>query len=138
MQDSHVRSAEPESKSPSEAMPPQPRTTAWERTFRATGIPLNAAEADVKYILHRHFSGPGDEPNTSEANVRIKSLTTDTRGLSQVATISFRHLPSELESGHQWTWEHDGRSWTVDDHFHGLTVLHTPNEENHNFESVVK
>lgn len=135
MQNSQVDPTESESSPLPSATPSQPSTASSGRTFRVRGIPLGASTSDVESALNQYLASQlnGDEPN-----LYIKSLSADSRGRSQVATISLRTLPTDLTSKHEWTWNHLGQPWTVDDHFQGLTVLYSPPAGNHAFESVAQ
>ena len=136
MQNGQVDHAESESNPLPNAAPSQPSTASSSRTFRVRGIPLEASASDVESALNQYFASTENQLNGDEPNLYIKSLSADTRGRSQVATISLRTLPTNLTSGHEWTWSHLGQPWTVDDHFYGLTVLYSPPAGNHTFESV--
>ena len=108
-----------------------------ERVFRVQGIPLDLTQSKLKSVLTARYTATDDQ-------IVIKSLAVDYGGENQVATISFKSLPPELnrrEPRDEWTQVVPAGSqrqsyWTVDDDFHGLTVLFSPPTDEHKLEYV--
>ncbi|KAH8882196.1 hypothetical protein GQ53DRAFT_666276 [Thozetella sp. PMI_491] len=98
------------------------------RTFRVRGIPIASTKADVQSVLESEYKD-------QTTGVTIKSLARETHGRTQVATIHFDRTPLKLSSG-QDQFQHEGRPWTIDDYFDGLTVLHCPLESDHRVDIV--
>jgi hypothetical protein len=116
----------------------------FKRIFRVKGIYLQSTY-DIRSILEDHNELRSKD---STAELSIKSLAIEAHGRSRVATISFKSVPTKLISGHKWTLDiadseqsapggsHPKRALTINDHFHGLTVLYSPPPEKHKVEYV--
>ncbi|KFY31660.1 hypothetical protein V493_00915 [Pseudogymnoascus sp. VKM F-4281 (FW-2241)] len=127
------------------------------RTWRVRYIPLDFNEQQLSDALQNHpnlwipskrVQGAEDlELDKCDANVIVKTLSTDIGSTHLVATVRFRHLPPPLlESGDPLSIEistisanlpagskrkQESCQIIIDDHFFDLTVLTSPLDANH-------
>jgi hypothetical protein len=128
------------------------------RTWRVRGVPLDFDSEQLANVLKHHpdlqcseVTAGSDDGGSRDNDIRVHTLSLDTR-LHQVATVRFSSLPPKLgilgERG-QLTIEIRGNAdnlstypgkdrmsrqtvrVTIDEHFHGITVLHSPVAQRH-------
>ncbi|KAK2589788.1 hypothetical protein QQS21_012532 [Conoideocrella luteorostrata] len=134
------------------------------RTWRVQGVPKSFDRTTLANALRGHpglrslkqtidpcqaDGGCSDADN----GAAVHTLAPDHRDTAQVATIHFRYLPTQLEclgkgsqvsidleepkslaSANERSASLKTTAVTIDDHFEGITVLHSPSPEFHSFD----
>jgi hypothetical protein len=120
------------------------------RTWRVRGVPPSFDKDKLANVLQLHpdLQCSDEEMNGDDSagrgnGVQVHTLAPDLRSQDQVATVRFSHLPqrlSALEERQQLTIDIEELSInlgrvgvapqnvraTIDEHFHGITVLYSP------------
>lgn len=106
--------------------------------FRIRGIPQDKSEDSTKELLKQKDALDLD----AGTEIDVRSLVTSEWQGQQVAIVGFNPVPLVLLNGkHEWsrTLKLEGSKLTqitIDDHFHGLTILYAPKPSTHTFEYV--
>ena len=129
-----------------------PHTTSRQQhVYRVQGLPPDIDIKQATDLISALFRQKGDE-----FMPQIRSFAREIDGRATVATISFQTIPIELSGVGKNEWSYDISNFlrtlqvededngrirrkqilTIDDHFHGLTVLSSPLPPEHEVEYV--
>lgn len=115
--------------------------------YRVRGLPLDFDKKRTRDLVSDLLKLEND-PSVFQ----IRSFAEAHDGKTSVATLSFREIPAQLIGTHEWSGDiPDGalilkdprdecgppqrrHTFTIDDHFRGLTVLSCPSTEAHKIE----
>lgn len=122
-----------------------------DHVYRVRGLPLGFTVQQTVSLISTLFG-----LNGKASLPRIRSLADAADGCNTVATMTFYEIPSELsrDDEHQWSFDirgflpdleaedksnrglRRGHTLTIDDHFHGCTILSSPLSLDHQAEYV--
>jgi len=129
------------------------------QAWRVRGVPADFDTDGLADALQRHPELRRTDKTTGtedsgDDGIRVRTLASDLRPSSQVATVHFHNLPTrlgtlsrndltiDLDTPSENTYPGTKRKLeatkvTIDQHFNGITVLHSPSIRNHQIDVLV-